>query len=111
MLKSLGVVTVTTGGTPVQVSATNIYTQTIVIQQLQANTGKIYICDRATAVKATGVGVLYVLPKPVLNSGVAETLPSLTIVGPSPANKLDVSELWIDADVNGEGCLISILLS
>jgi len=71
MWHSLGKITVAAAGTPVQVTTPRYPCQTMFFQQVQGNTGKLYICDRADAVKATMVGVLAVIPAPTLLSGVA----------------------------------------
>jgi len=98
---SLGKITVTTGGTPVRVTANHIGVNSIAFQQLAAQTGKIFI-GTATLNKGTLVGVLAVLAVPTAN-----ILPSasFTIVN-APAG-LDARDFWVDADVNGEGVLVS----
>lgn len=73
----------------------------VVIQALAGNTGKVYV-GVAGLTKATLVGVLVVLPIPTANL-IASFSVSLT----AGANALSLSDLYIDADVPGEGVLIS----
>jgi hypothetical protein len=107
MWHSAGKITVTTAGVPVQVSATRTAAQTIVFQQLEANTGKIWICDRANAVKATGVGILATIPAPTLSGGVATSLPYAAVTIPNSPGGLNLSEFWIDTDNDSESCIVS----
>lgn len=112
MFHSLGKVVVAAGGTPViattnETDPTKRYgCQTMFFEQLQANTGKLYICDRATANRTTGAGVLAVIPAPTLTSGVATVLPYASFTVPTAAAALNAAEFWVDADVNGEGCIV-----
>jgi hypothetical protein len=113
MWRSLGKVTVTTAGTPVRATANestpsaSYPAQSVSFQQVQSNTGKIWILDRSNGVTATGVGVLHTLAAPTLTSGVATTLPSVTVSIPSAPGGLNVTDLWIDADTSGEFCQVS----
>ena len=110
MWRSLGKITVTTAGTPVQVSATRIPAQTIFFQQVEANIGKIYICSSAAANKTTGVGVLATIPAPTLNASlVAVVLPYAAATTPSAPGGLSASQFWIDADNSAEGCIVSYI--
>jgi hypothetical protein len=108
MWHSLGKVTVTNAGTPVQATqnqtnpAARFPCQSVVFEVWPANLGKIYICDRANAVKATGVGVLAILAAPSANN-----YPSAGVGVPSAPAALNAGDLWIDADNSGEGVLVS----
>ncbi len=108
--QSQGIVTVASAGTPVVATQNQSPTTTrcaahsILFQQVSGNTGKIYICDRASAVKATGVGVLAVLSIPTTNF-----LPSASATVTYSPSAFDLSNYYIDADVSNEGCLISII--
>ena len=105
---SQGIVTVSVAGTPVR--ATNnqssppsrFAAHSIFFQQVASNTGKIYICDSATANKSTGVGVLAVLAAPT-----SSFIPSASGTVTYAPNAFNLAEYWIDADVGGEGCLVS----
>ena len=101
-------VTVTAAGTPVRVTATRNVGQTIFFQQVEGNTGKIYICDRATAVTATLTGVVAVLVPPTAGAVYAASLPSISWTKPDAAAGVNAEDFYIDADVNGEYCLVSI---
>lgn len=116
MWHSLGKVTVAAAGTPViattnETTPTDRYScQTLFIQQMQANTGKLWICDRATANKTTGVGILAVIPAPSLNaSSVATTLPYASVTIPNAPGAMQANKIWIDADNTGESAIVSAL--
>jgi hypothetical protein len=110
MWRSLGKVTVTTAGTLVR--ATNNEAtptlrypcQSLLFEQWPGNTGNIYICDRSDANKTTGVGVLAILLKPTTTG-----LPSAGCGIPTAPTPFNAADFWIDADVNGEGVLISAI--
>jgi len=109
MWKSLGKVTIGAAGTPVQVTTTRYGCQTVFFQQVSTNTGKLWICDRADAVKATGVGILAVIPAPTLTAGVATILPYCACTIPSAPGGLDASQFWIDVDNGQESCQVSAI--
>ena len=106
---SLGEVTVTVAGTPVR-ATNNLSDPTlrfpahaIAFQQVRANTGKIIIQDRQTP-GANNLGRLFVLAVPTANS-----IPSVSAgVEYAPA-AFNLSEVWIDADIGGEKCLVSCI--
>ncbi len=108
--QSQGAVIVASAGTPVVATQNQLVTTTrcaahsILFQQIAGNTGKIYICDRSNAVKATLVGVLVVLPIPTTNF-----LPSASATVTYSPSAFDLSNYYVDADVSNEGCLISII--
>jgi hypothetical protein len=110
MWRSLGKVTITTSG--ILVRATNNETnpterlpcQSILFEQWPGNTGRIYICDRQTADKNTGTGVLAILMPPSTTG-----LPSAGVGVPSAPAALNAADFWLDAEVNGEGVLISVV--
>jgi hypothetical protein len=99
--KSQGKVTVTTAGTPVQVTTTRTVAQSVMVQALAANTGLIYV-GLSTLNKSTGVGVLGIIPIPTTNiiGSVSASIPL------APAG-INLADLWIDSTVNGEGVIIS----
>jgi|WetSurMetagenome_2_1015567.scaffolds.fasta_scaffold02468_10 hypothetical protein len=107
MWHSLGKITVVTAGVPVRITVDRLSGQTIIFQQLEANTAKIWLCDRATASKTTGVGMLAAIPAPTLSGGIATSLPYAAVTIPTAPGALNLADFWIDADVSGEGCLIS----
>jgi hypothetical protein len=99
----IGKKTVATAGTRVQLIATTpTKAQGVCIQALSSNTGKIYIGD-STVVGSTLVGCGYVLgiPAGAVIPGFSTTIQA--------SNALDVSQFYIDADVNGEGVLVSYI--
>lgn len=118
MIQVLGPVNVVTPGIPVRVTAnittdahgiTNLPTKfschAALFQARKANTGKVYI-GLPTMDRTTGAGVAAVLAIPTDNSIPAFSI-SLTL---APAG-LDLSSLYLDADVAGEGALLTILVT
>jgi glutamine cyclotransferase len=101
---ALGKVAVAAAGTPVSILTNfssvdgyaNLQSNKITIQALEGNTGKVYI-GYSNMVRATGVGVLF-----VLNGG--ETW---SITDPSAANVFDVNKFFLDADSNGDAAYVS----
>lgn len=111
-LFSLGKITVPAAGTPVNVPVPVLpgagpavpplsTVHAFVVEVLAGNTGKIYI-GVAGMNKTTLVGVIVVLPVPTAN-----LIPTFSVSLTAAANALSLSDLWIDADTNGEGVLIS----
>lgn len=98
---SLGKVVVTTAGTRKQILTTSTPAQIVQIQQFPGNTGKIYI-GGSTLVGSTGVGVYFVLPIPTVNS-----LSSWLLQWPDSHAMFDLADLYLDAEVNGEGAIVS----
>ena len=105
-----GYITVAAAGTPEAIVTSSYPCQTIVFQQIQSNTGKLYVCDRITANKTTGVGILITIPAPTLDgTGVAVVLPYASVSVPSAPAALNALSYWVDADVNDDQCLVSIV--
>jgi len=102
-----GYVAIPAAGTPVRVTVTRTPGQTLFFQQLQGNTGKLWICSRADANKTTGVGILAMIAAPTLSGGVAVVLPYAAVTIPTAPSALNLAEFWIDADINGDQCLVS----
>jgi hypothetical protein len=102
----LGKIAVTTAGTPVPVTATKTLCNQIVVSVLAANTGKTYF-GTAALVKSTFVGVVvqFLIPPA---TGAAATF----ILRPEEGgNQLNAADFWVDADVNGEGLLVTAVQS
>jgi hypothetical protein len=83
-----GTKTVTTSGTGVALAAT-VSVKMLYVRAKSTNTGNIYFGDSAVDVTTSKQIIL-------------TALQSVTIDTPL-GNKIDVSEFFIDADVNGEG--------
>lgn len=107
---SIGKVTVTTAGTKVRLTANettpgaNLGAQTILIQALSGNTGKVYI-GLSTLNKSTGAGVLGVLNVPPTTGD----LPLLTLTAPMAPALFNAADLYLDVDTNGEGVMASLI--
>lgn len=102
---SLGKITVSSAGTPVQATGTSTPVHSYLVQALSTNTGKIYI-GNSTMSKTTLVGVFAVLAPPSTN-----LIPSFASAVSTIAARFDLSQVWVDADNSGEGVLISGVLS
>ena len=109
-LRSLGLVTVVAAGTAVRITENEpiptdrVGAHSISVQAWLANTGRLYVGDRETMNRTTGVGVLMVLAIPTANALAQFTA---TIVN-SPAGFNSIN-LWLDADDAGDQGLVSIL--
>lgn len=108
--RSSGYVTVPTAGTPVRASDNQPQAEAfcpshaLLFQQVSGNTGKIYILDRANPNMTTGMGILAVLAIPTTNF-----LPSASATITYAPQGFNLAEYWIDVDVSGEKCLVSII--
>lgn len=102
-MTSNGITTVATAGTAVAVSSTTKPCSHINFQPIKslapavANTGSIYICKKGGS-RATASSVLYVL---------APGQPAATTSQFNAGD--DLSNYAIDADTNGDGCLVSYI--
>jgi hypothetical protein len=102
-LEALGKVTVTSAGTPVRVTATRTGAQSIMVQAWHNNTGKIWVGTSASMNTTTGAGVLAMIPAPV-----AGTIPNASFSIPLAPSGINAADIWIDADTNGEACIVTI---
>lgn len=76
----------------------------MLFQQVVGNTGRIYIADREAANATTGAGILAVLAIPTTN-----TLPSASATVTYAPAAFNLNDYWIGAQVNGEGCQVSVV--
>ena len=108
ILKSLGKTVVPVAGVPVAVAVPAIINPPTVhaflVEVLAGNTGNVYV-GTSDLVKSTLVGVLVVLPVPTANQ-----LATFSVSITSAGNALALTDLYIDADVNGDGVLISAIV-
>jgi hypothetical protein len=77
----------------------------VIIEALPSNTGKIYI-GLAGLDKVSLAQVLVILPIPTAN-----LLPTFSIALTVAGNAINVGDLWLDADLPGEGVLLSALVA
>ncbi len=106
------IVTVVTAGTPVQVIATHKAANSVLIQALPLNTGRIVVgYDNTVRANAAGVNpsgtVLAILGAPSSNTA---TPPSANGGNPTAPAALDLQQFWIDSSVSGEGVIVSYLV-
>lgn len=93
---------VTVAGTPVQLATSGYQPiHAFLIEVLPTNTGRIYV-GLAGMNKTTFVGVLAILAVPTAN-----LLPTFSAAITIAPNGLHMEDLWIDAEVNGEGIIFS----
>ena len=88
-----GVKNVTTANTPVQITATSTVVHSLWIQARTTNTGLVAM-GWSNAVRASGT-----VNAPVLAAGQSVTIKQ----GRRSNQEFDISDLWFDAAVNGEG--------
>lgn len=75
------------------------------VQAVPGNTGRTYV-GTAGLNKSTLAHVLAVLPIPTAN-----LIPTFSTSVTAAANALSLSDLWIDADIGGEGVLVSAVVA
>lgn len=116
-LQSFGVVTVTTGGTPVRASSnlTALQTgepvplQSVTIQAFPGNTAIGYVfasmSNPAADHRTDGVGLVGVIPSPAHATN--GPFGSVTFSLPATPNGIDLTKIWIDAGGNSQKFIIS----
>lgn len=109
-VRSLGKIAVTAAGTPEAATKneTNptrrLICHSFLAEALPTNTGKVYVGRLGQLNKTTLAGVYAILPIPTTN-----VLPSFSVTLNTAYDSFDMSQVGIDADVNGEGVLVSIV--
>lgn len=110
-IRSLGRITVITSGIPVRATfnevdpARRYPTHAMLFQRDDpTETGNVYILDSEDAVIATRVGVIGILAVPTVN-----ILPSFSATITLAAAGLNLVNYFIDADIDGEGCIVSVI--
>ena len=111
MLIPLGKITVAAHGTPV-LATTNLTNptarlgiQSVTVQAWPANAGIVYV-GYANMVRASGVGVLASLAKP--SNGTTGPFDRVTFTMQSGANGINANDLFIDADTDADGALVTV---
>lgn len=87
------------------VPAAALNVQAIQFQVLAANTGSVFICDRANPTLTQHVHVE--IPAP--SAGPPATRPSWTVGNPTGMNPLNAAEYWILPAVSGDGVRATVL--
>jgi hypothetical protein len=111
MWKSLGKVPVAAAGTPARLTVNEtdpgatLLCYSIMVQQIRANTGYLII-GTASMDSSTHAGCLAVLAIPTTNSLPSANAGILT----QSQNQFNAADYWLDATVNGEGGLVSVLV-
>lgn len=96
-LKQLTPITITTAGTRVQVSATQLLATSVIFQSDPLNTGKVYIGDSAV----TSVNGL------ALAAGESCSITPEAVRG--NFTDIDLSDIWVDSSVNANVVRVSYL--
>lgn len=116
--KSIGAyVTVAAAGTPARCTSgrsdptARLVCHTLFVQQHASNTGKLYLLDRSTGDKTTGVGVLATVPAPTLSGGVAIGLPWVAYTIPYAPGGGNAADYYLDADISGDKATVSIIVA
>jgi hypothetical protein len=84
--KTLGEVTVTTAGTRVQITSSDITAVAVVIQALPTNTGNIFVGDSTVA----------------STNGLILTPGDIIVIDPEEENELNLSDVYVDAATNAD---------
>ena len=110
-LRSLGRITVVTSGTPVRATLNEVVADTrypvhamLFQRDDSSEIGNVYIGTSADMDISTLAGVIAILAIPTAN-----ILPSFSATITLAAAGLDLRNYFVDADVNGEGCIISAI--
>jgi hypothetical protein len=107
---AIGAVKCVTPGTPVSVVGglagppSRVPAQAIAFQALPTNVGIVYI-GKVNLIRATYVGVEFVLPAP--GSNITGPFITATVALPNVPSGLNVAEYFIDANNSGDGVLVS----
>lgn len=115
-LRSFGIVTVTTAGTPVNLAANltlqtgePVQLQSVMVQAMPANTGVGYVFAGMTTPPADhrvdGVGLIAVIPAPA--DATEGPFPSASFSLPATPNGINLRDLWLDAGANSQSFIIS----
>jgi hypothetical protein len=100
---SLGKITVTTAGTPVQATSTSIMAHEVIIEPLAGNSGKSYV-GNSTINVSSGAGVSKTFLPPAASGG----NDSYRLNARSgDGNTIDVSQFWVDVQTSGQGVTVS----
>src|SRR6516162_5080792 len=107
--KTSSVITVATAGVPVQVSSTRQPFQSVLIQAMPNNVGRIVVgSDNTVRANAAGVNpsgtVLAIIGVPSANTA---TPPSANGGNPTAPAAFNLQDLWIDASSSNDGAIVS----
>lgn len=111
MIRAYAKITVTVAGTPERVTknetdpAAGQGCHGVLIQALKGNTGVVYIGNSGMS-KGNQTGLLGMLAIPTSN-----TIPSWSAALTLAPAAIQLRDLYIDADVSGEGVIVSILVT
>ena len=107
-LVSLGKITVASAGTPVQFSSTVLNCNAVYISTITGQSGQQMYIGVKSFVKATLVGVLKILQKPIASTPVY--LDNWVVQSNVAAGPIDLSTLYVDADTTNDAVLVSYLV-
>jgi len=111
MLMPVAKITVAVPGTPIRLTSTQanpaekFSCHGVLVQAMPFNTGRVYI-GRATMNKTLLTEMFAVLAIPT-----DHTIPSFTAALTLSPNAVNLSDLYLDADIALEGALVSVLIA
>ena len=112
MLVSFGKIAVAAAGTPVRATenqtdpALPYFCHAVMVEVDPSNTGKVWVGTSSSMDTATFADVVAILAAPSVN-----TLPTFSYTISYAINAINLGDLWIDVDTNGEGVVISAIVS
>ena len=95
------VVTVTTAGTSVQISASPLLVRSVIIQGFYNNTGNVYVGDTAANAHAANGHAL----SPQTTFGTSGDMLNARQI------QFDLSNFWVDADTSGGKAIVTYMLA
>jgi hypothetical protein len=104
IIVSLGKIAVSQPGTPVPLSPAPLLVSKVRVQTVIGETGRVFLGDRPSFNKATGAGVIKEFWPTGAGGGVAD---EIELDAGARGNVIDLSKLYLDANVAGEGAIVS----
>jgi hypothetical protein len=99
---SMGKIRVMSPGAPVPLSASSLMVSGVRVQTVIGDTGRVFLGDRQSLNKASGTGVIKEFWPTGAGGGVADEFEL-----EAGSNVIDLSKLYLDANVAGEGAIVS----
>lgn len=107
-IRSLGKIIVPVPGTPVPISSTSFCVWKVRISQIVGAKGRVYVGDNPLFNRTTGAGLLKDLSVPVFN--INSVIEAIEYDSDIHSNSIDLSMLYLDASVSGDGAIVTYIL-
>lgn len=104
-IRTLGLVTVTTGGTPVRATATQTHCQKVYIQANPSNTALGYV-GLSGLNRTTFANVIAAIPAPA-GGPPATSIQQVEINNEQAPNSFNLADLWFDAGADSQSFIVS----